>query len=160
MFVSCTHLQPQILVLPPGILDHFIPLCRQHWVAAEQHSSPSFLQLNPQQLRRRSLYSSSLPAQSASLSGIRKVPVASAEQHAWVQRELQALTLQDDVNVVTQVVLRSVEALAKVSSQGTRYCHSGTMPIGVIISRPCVGHSHALHAPSAHHKMHAVNTLL
>lgn len=117
----------EFLSLWPSIVDHFLPLRRQHWVASEQQSSPAFLQLNPQQLRRRSLYSSTLPARPAVLPpGIRKAPVAPAEQQAWVQRELQALTLQDDVKIVSQVVLRSVEALAKAfSNQGTRYCQSG-----------------------------------
>lgn len=131
------------LSLWPSTLDHFVPLYRQHWVAPEQQLSPAFLQLNPQQLRRRSLYSSTLPARPAVLPGIRKALVAPAEQQAWVQRELQALTLQDDVKIVKQVVLRSVEALAQIfSSQGTRYCHRCLLPSSVIITHACFGDIH------------------
>lgn len=96
--------------------------CRQHWVLPQHQLGPSFLSLNPQQLRRRSLYSGAQSVTSVSAPSMRKPPVAPSEVQAWVQRELQAVTLEDDVKVVSQVVLRAMTLLEQsLSSQGTRY---------------------------------------
>lgn len=88
----------------------------------QQQARPSFLSLTPQQLRRRSLYAAAQPFKPALVSSIRKSSVAPAQRQAWVERELQAITLEDEVKVVSQVVLRTVTALEKsMSTQGTRY---------------------------------------
>ena len=96
--------------------------CRQHWVLPQHQPAPSFLNLNPQQLRRRSLYSGAQSVTSMNAPNMRKPPVVPSEVQAWVQRELQAVTLEDDVKIVSQVVLRAMTLLQQsLSSQGTRY---------------------------------------
>ena len=95
--------------------------CRQYWVVSGKQTAPSFLALNPQQLRRRSVYSNAQASVQPARSQAKRPATALSEIQAWVERELQAITLDADVNIVTQVVLRAIGRLDKlVSSQGTR----------------------------------------
>lgn len=101
---------------------HMVMLCRQHWVEPQQQERPSFLTLNAQQLRRRSVYSHGQSVQPAVMSGTLKSAVAPSEIQAWVERELQAITLEHDVKIVSQVVLRTLAALDQaMGTQGNRY---------------------------------------
>ena len=86
---------------------------------------------------------------------MRKPPVAPTEVQAWVQRELQAVTLEDDVKVVSQVVLRAMTLLEQsLSSQGTRYSkHRGLSDLcqkHQLLCSMTVSHATVLHCCTHH----------
>lgn len=82
---------------------------------------PSSLILTPQQRRRRSVYfNAASPAPSDRLRDSITL-VTSTEIESWVTRELQAVTLEEDVKLICQVVLATINALAAtVCDTGTR----------------------------------------
>ncbi|KAA6418685.1 MAG: hypothetical protein FRX49_11338 [Trebouxia sp. A1-2] len=83
---------------------------RQEWVMPGPH--PSSLILTPQQRRRRSVYfNAASPAPSDRLRDSITL-VTSTEIESWVTRELQAVTLEEDVKLICQVVLATINALA------------------------------------------------
>ena len=94
--------------------------CRQDWVVPGTH--PTSLTLTPQQRHRRSVYFQTLTPVTAGHQRNTTALVTASEIRSWVTRELQAITLEEDVNLVCQVVMATVSALAaSVCVTGTRY---------------------------------------
>lgn len=88
------------------------------------HAFSPFLVLTAQQRRRRSVYfnpATTLPVRPDS-QRFSTMMVTASEIQSWVNRELQAIMLEDDVNLVCQVVFGTVTNLANsLYSRGTRY---------------------------------------
>ena len=92
--------------------------CRQEWVMLGPH--PTSLILTPQQRRRRSFYfNAASPALADDLRSS-TTPVTANEIESWVTRELQAVTLEEDVKLICQVVLATINTLAAI------LCDTGT----------------------------------
>ncbi len=93
--------------------------CRQEWVVPGPH--PTSLILTPQQRRRRSVYfNAASPAVADHLRNSNTVVTAN-EIESWVTRELQAITLEEDVKLICQVVLATINTLAAaLCDTGTR----------------------------------------
>ena len=93
--------------------------CRQEWVVPGPH--PTSLILTPQQRRRRSVYfNAASPAIADHLRNSNTV-VTPNEIESWVTRELQAITFEEDVKLICQVVLATINTLAAaLCDTGTR----------------------------------------
>lgn len=97
----------------------FSAACRQDWVVPGPY--PASVTLTPQQRRRRSVYFQALTPSSAGHHRNTTALVTANEMRCWVTRELQAITLEEDVHLVCQVVMATVSALAaSVCATGTR----------------------------------------
>lgn len=100
-----------------------IQLRRQEWVVPGLHTFAPSLILTPEQRRRRSLYFQPPPTESTANRLKRTSVVSSAEVQMWITRELQAITLEEDVKLLCQVVLGCLAAVAQsLHNPGKRYC--------------------------------------
>ncbi len=81
---------------------------------------PTSLILTPQQRRRRSVYFNAASPGLADHLRNSTTLVTANEIESWVTRELQAVTLEEDVKVICQVVLATISTLA------TALCDTGT----------------------------------
>ncbi|KAL0039860.1 hypothetical protein WJX77_010193 [Trebouxia sp. C0004] len=91
---------------------------RQEWVMPGPY--PPSLILTPQQRRRRSVYfNAASPALAGHLRNSTTLVTAN-EIESWVTRELQAVTLEEDVKLICQV------ALATINTSGAALCDTGT----------------------------------
>lgn len=87
---------------------------RQEWVVPGLHTFAPSLVLTPEQRRRRSLYFQPPPTESTANSRVEcTAVVSSAEVQTWITRELQAITLEEDVKLLCQVVLGCLAAVAQ-----------------------------------------------
>jgi hypothetical protein len=92
--------------------------CRQEWVMPGLH--PKCHILTPQQRRRRSVYfNAASPALADHLRNSTTLVTAN-EIESWVTRELQAVILEEDVKLICQVVLATINTLAAT------LCNTGT----------------------------------
>ena len=93
--------------------------CRQEWVMPGPH--PTSLILTPQQRRRRSVYfNAASPALADHLRNSTTL-VTAHEIESWVTRELQAVIMEEDVKLICQVVLATINILAAtLCDTGTR----------------------------------------
>lgn len=99
-----------------------IHLRRQEWVDPRSRTFAPSLMLTPEQRRRRSLYFQSAPTLSVAARPVRTAVVHPAEVQAWIARELQAITLEEDVKLLCQVVLGCLASVAQsLQNTGRRY---------------------------------------
>lgn len=104
-------------------------LRRQEWVVPGQHPHSPALVLTPQQRRRRAAYFKPVPTGSSVLQPRRIAAVSATETESWISRELQAILLEHDVHLVTQVVMGTMATLSKAcQGTGTRYLHPCRVP--------------------------------
>ena len=97
-------------------------VCRQEWVALGLQASAPSVVLTPEQRQRRSLYFQPTPATSAGATPQRTAAVTPVEVQAWIARELQAITLEQDVKLLCQVVLGCLAAVVQsFHNSGRRY---------------------------------------
>lgn len=100
-------------------------LCRQEWVTSGAPTCAPSLILTPEQSCRRSLYFQPEPTTSAGGAQQRTAVITSSEVQAWITRELQAITLEQDVKLLCQVVLGCLPTVVQsVQNTGRRYLAS------------------------------------
>ena len=86
--------------------------------------APSLI-LTPEQRRRRSLYFQPEPTTLAGGAHQRTAVITSLEVQAWITRELQAITLEQDVKLLCQVVLSCLPSVVQsLQNTGRRYLAS------------------------------------
>lgn len=123
----------------------YMCVCRQEWVELGSQTSASSIVLTPEQRHRRSLYFQPAPATLAGAAPQRTAAVTPVEVQAWIARELQAVTLEQDVRLLCQVVLGSLAAAAQsLTNTGTRYfasCQDLQFCHHRIISPPLADHA-------------------
>lgn len=106
-------------VMSNVIKQGFHVCCRQEWVMPGPH--PTSLILTPQQRRRRSVYFNAASPALADQPRNSTTVVTAHEIESWVTRELQAVTLEEDVKLICQVVLATISTLAAtLCDTGTR----------------------------------------
>lgn len=117
-----------IAKLPEYARDTRVWVCRQEWVALGSQTSAPTIVLTPEQRRRRSLYFQPTPATAAGATPQRTAAITPVEVQAWIARELQAITLEQDVKLLCQVVLGCLAAVVQsLHNTGRRYfayCHN------------------------------------
>lgn len=118
------HVLHTFWVLPAAASVIHVELRRQEWVVPGLHTFAPSLVLTPEQRRRRSLYFQPPPTESTANSRVEcTAVVSSAEVQTWITRELQAITLEEDVKLLCQVVLGCLAAVAQsLHNSGRRYC--------------------------------------